>query len=205
MVAMDAADAWSPVGARHLSLLPLVMVVQAVDADLFGAPKKWHGFSQVRIFPGEASSTAYLLQFACNVLSHLSPTNFTHLPKNGIQDQRQGQPEAHRKTKEKQIPLERSSVTAHPHEQAITSSLIVFLWHRGTSCVSTSPGRAFIYSPLKGLNSSGRGRSCAVRPPGLPNLSHLRGESRYKEGFPLLSQSTFSHFNVSFLFGSYCC
>lgn len=135
----------------------------------------------------------------------LALSSFAHLPKSWARDQRQGQPEAHGKWKENQSPFESSSATAHPPEQARTSRLIVFRWCRGTSCVCTSPGRAFIHSSLKGLNSSGRGRSCSVCPSGLPNLSHLKGESHYKEVFPLLPLSAFSHFSVSSLFGSYWC
>lgn len=69
-------------------LLPLVMLVQAVATDLLGAPGKWHSFSQVHIVQGKASGMAPL------------GFNLGHLPKSWAQDQRQCQPETHRKQRE---------------------------------------------------------------------------------------------------------
>lgn len=177
------------------------MVVQVVDADLFGAPKKWHSFSQVHMVQGKSSGTAYLLWLAWNALSHLPPPTLPIFPKTEF-GTRGGASLEHIENQKRIKVLWKDPLL---HEQARTSRLIIFWWCWSTSCVCTRPGKTLIYSPLKGLNSSGRGRSCSVCPSGLPNLSHLKGESHYKEGFPLLSRSTLSHFNMSSLFGSYCC
>lgn len=149
------------------------------------------------------ASVRYTSSGTC--LSHLPPSTLAIFPETEFRTRGRASLK-HMENKKSIKVLWKDPLLQHIHMNR--PELPIWLYFGGTGvrpCVCTSPGRAFMYFPLKGLDCSGRGRSSSVCPWGLPNLSHLKGESHYKKAFPLLLQSTFSHFSVSSLFGSHGC
>lgn len=171
-------------------LLPWVMLVQAVVTDLLGAPRKWHRFIQVHIVQGKASGMAPL------------GLNVWHLPKSWAQDQRQCQPEAHRKQRElkslwKLLCYSTSSWTG----QNFMSDWVLVMQCQAM-CSHQSREATYIF-PTKAAEFLSQRKKLFSLSLKFTKSLPSQGRGSLQRGFSLLSLSTFNHFSVMSPFESH--